>query len=322
MKCYSPQRVIITPRGKDGKRVVKFIGNTDSQYVGNGEIPCGKCIGCRLAYSSEWGVRCYLESTLHKHNHFVTLTYDDDNLPYELRADEDGLPIKVGNLVHKDLTLFFKKLRFDYESKDDHIGIRYFACGEYGDHTSRPHFHIVFFNLPLDDLMIYKKNFDGSIYYNSDRLSKIWGKGHVVIAPVTFESAAYVARYVMKKQIGNPGKSYVEFNKLNKEFVTMSRRPGIARNYFDSNYKTIYRDDEVLVPTNKGVRSFKPPSYFDRLYTDINPDHMYKIMDDRKEFVEDMLKNISHDQVLQENARADYLKNKKVAFVRDIDTDV
>ncbi len=318
-KCYSPQKVIITPRGSDGKKVVKFIGASDSKYVGNGSIPCGKCIGCRLAYSSEWGVRCYLESTLYDFNYFVTFTYDDDNLPFVYKPDDDGVPMKIGNLDRNDWTLFLKRLRIDYKRKGNNDNIRYYSCGEYGDSTARPHYHAILFNLPLDDLVIYKRNFDGSVYYNSSRLSALWGKGHVVIAPVTFESAAYVARYVMKKQIGNSGKDRVNFYGLNKEFVAMSLKPGIGKAYFDKNYKSIYKNDEVIVPTNKGVRKFKPPSYFDSLYEKINPSHLYEIQDSRKDYVEKLLSIEEHDHVLENNARDRASKLKDIDFVRDVD---
>lgn len=114
-----------------------------------------------------------MESTLYKNNYFITLTYDDDHVPYKYVGDENGEAIKINELIRRDLTLFLKKLRIDYQRKNNHIGIRYYASGEYGDRTYRPHFHILLFNCPIDDLKFYKKNFDDTLYFNSDRIQKI-----------------------------------------------------------------------------------------------------------------------------------------------------
>ena len=91
------------------------------------EVACGKCDGCTARKAQEWGIRCYHESLQHKRNAFLTLTYDDNNCPPEL--------------VKSDLSIFIRELRRElYPDK-----IRYFGCGEYGEETHRPHYHLLVF---------------------------------------------------------------------------------------------------------------------------------------------------------------------------------
>lgn len=149
-------------------------------------IPCGKCYGCRLEYSRQWAVRMMLESQLHDFNYFLTISYAPAHLP------------AMGTIVKKDLQDFHKRLRIYYERHYEHTGIRYYCCGEYGEKKGRPHYHGIYFNLPIFDLELYKES-NGNKYYRSKTIEEIWGKGMIIIANVTFESCGYVARYVTKK---------------------------------------------------------------------------------------------------------------------------
>lgn len=213
------------------------------------KVPCGRCIGCRLERSRQWAVRCMHEMTCHSHNCFVTLTYAPEYLP-------DG-----GTLVLRDFQLFLKRLRKRTGAK-----IRFFHCGEYGEKLGRPHYHVIFFGWLPSDLSVFKK--DGSHYlYNSKLLSECWPYGFAVVAEATFEAAAYVARYVLKKVNGDCASDHYSrvspdglVYTLKPEYVTMSRRPGIASEWFDKFGMTdVYPSDEVIV---KG-RSCKPPRYYD-----------------------------------------------------------
>ncbi len=288
----------------------EYNGNFDSMNFENSvnaTLPCGKCIACRLAYSSMWGVRCYLESTLHRFNYFVTLTYDDKHLPLS--------ELGVATLRKKDMQDFMKRLRRKYDYGKDHIGIRFFGAGEYGERTYRPHYHLLLFNLPIGDLKLYKKSFSGDLYFNSETLSKLWGKGFVVIAELVYESAAYVAQYSMKK---NTRKDYIELNGLEPEFLNMSRSPGIARDYFDNHYEDIYSNDEILVPTNGGYRAFPVPDYFDRLYEKIDGSHLLKIKEKRLSYI---LDNQIKDgmEIAYFNYRKEKSKVRSYSPVRDLD---
>lgn len=111
------------------------------------EIPCGQCIECRLQRSRRWADRCMLELGYHESSYFLTLTYDNDHIPKNPLIDYDTGEIYAENatLVKKDLQDFMKRLRRAYEYKGYDNKLRFFACGEYGSQTLRPHFHIIVF---------------------------------------------------------------------------------------------------------------------------------------------------------------------------------
>jgi hypothetical protein len=145
--------------------------------------------------------------------------------------------------------------------------IRFFMSGEYGSQTFRPHYHAILFGLHLDDLKPYKTVKEAGefyTYYNSESLQECWPYGYVVVGEVTWESCAYTARYVMKKLKGKEAKFYEEHN-IQPEFTLMSRKPGIARQYYDE-HPDIYEQDKINVSTPKGGKQFRPPRYFDKLF--------------------------------------------------------
>lgn len=159
----------------------------DIDHIGKAfslSLPCGQCIGCRLEYSRQWAIRCMHESTLHDQSCFITLTYSDDNLP------------EHGTLILRDFQLFMKRLRFEFSN----VKIRFYHCGEYGEKFGRPHYHALLFGIDFEaDRTLYSQSKQGSKLYVSDTLNKLWNKGFATIGNITFESAAYVARYVVKK---------------------------------------------------------------------------------------------------------------------------
>ena len=128
MPCYNPLKAFRTPSGGVTFSPREGVKGTDIT------LPCGKCIGCMQARAREWGLRLEHEHKCHKKTDcfFVTLTYDADNLPSGGRLDD------------RDLTLYFKRLRYSL-GRNNHF--RYFAVGEYGGQNHRPHFHILFFGI-------------------------------------------------------------------------------------------------------------------------------------------------------------------------------
>lgn len=238
------------------------------------EIPCGKCIGCRLAYSRAWADRCLLELKDHESAYFVTLTYDDDSVPRSLYADPNtGEAFEAFTLRKRDLQLFHKRLRkaIDYP-------IRFFACGEYGDSTLRPHYHDIIFGLKLNDLKFYSRSNLGYNYYNSAFLSKIWSKGHVVVGEVTWDTCAYTARYVMKKLKGQEAVFYENHN-IEPPFVVMSRKPGIARKYYDE-HPELFDHPCVYLSTEDGSHPVYPSRYYKKLF-DVDFPEQSAIMKER-----------------------------------------
>ena len=285
MACYSPLKgfqIGVTDNGKPdylitsykadhveidskGKSIVAYTKDRSpycftylTEWI---EIPCGKCIGCRLNYSRIWADRCMAEAKEHKSNYFVTLTYDNDNVPITEYIDNDGTYNKIMSLKKRDVQLFMKRLRknYSYDNK-----IRFFLAGEYGTDTARPHYHLILFGLILDDLVLYKRTSTGFNLYNSDFLNATWKKGHVVVADVTWETCAYTARYIMKKQKGSGSKIYDDLN-IEPEFTLMSRKPGIARDFYEKNKTDYLMHREVYLSTLQGGRKIKNIKYFDKL---------------------------------------------------------
>lgn len=248
--------------------------NPNIQIVRNFiEIPCGQCVECRLQYSKMWAQRIMLESLDHDNTWFITLTYNDDHLPENFSGNPEFQ--NLYSLYPRDMTLFLKNLRSCSGQK-----FRYYYCGEYGSKSGRPHYHLILFGFVFDDLQIYKRTEYGDLYI-SPRFEEIWGKGFCTVARCTYETAAYTARYVMKKAKGNDRDLMIKYG-LFPEFVRMSRRPGIARHYFDKNYASIYETDQIFISTFKGSKSFTPPRYFDKLYEALDPDSFSAIKEDRK----------------------------------------
>lgn len=256
------------------------------------EIPCGQCVGCRLEYSRQWANRCMLELQYHDSAYFVTLTYDDAHVPKSYYGDPNtGEALTSLTLFKKDFQDFMKRLRKAFP--DDRI--RYFMAGEYGSKTFRPHYHAIIFGLHLDDLKPWSRSEQGFTYYNSEALQRAWSVkdddgvvrpiGYAVAAEVTWETCAYTARYVMKKLKGAEACFYDDHN-IQPEFTLMSRKPGIAHQYFE-DHPDIYKCEYINISTDKGGRKFRPPRYYDRLFDIEYPDEMMEIKEARKRLAED-----------------------------------
>lgn len=247
-------------------------------------IPCGRCIGCRLQKSKNWADRAVLELQYHDSNLFLTLTYDEDHVPESYLGDTETGEITCTNftLDKKDLQDFWKRLR-------DHYGkLRYLACGEYGSLTKRPHYHAIVFGLKVDDLVFYKRNELGDILWTSETLNKIWKKGFVIIGEATWQSIAYVARYVTKKKYGDEAEIYEKLN-ITPEFLVMSRKPGIARQYYEDHKEKLFEEGRYPIPLRDSVGTAFPSRYFNNLFEldfdsgqfELRKDKMKKMFDDQ-----------------------------------------
>lgn len=247
-------------------------------------VPCQQCIGCRIDYSRHWADRIVMESLCHPEHtsFFLTLTYDEDHIVknytgefFEYLHNGEYSTIRAATLVKKDVQDFMKRLREYYSRVYDHDGIRFYCAGEYGTMTRRPHYHICVFNLPIQDLKVYSRNFRGDILYNSPKLEELWGKGYVVIGELTWECAAYTARYVVKKFKGKEAADfYFEHGNVLPEFSLSSRRPGLAAQYFDEHKEEIYKYDRVQLPSSDSRNgSVSVPRYFDKMLERYQEDH-------------------------------------------------
>lgn len=147
------------------------------------KLPCGWCLQCRLEKARQWSLRCMHEASLYDDNCFVTITYNDDNLPAS------------GSINKRDLQLFLKRLRKAVEPHK----IRFFACGEYGDQLSRPHYHVLFFGYDFPDKIFWRFNKQQQKVYRSKLLEDCWQYGYSTVGNLTKQSVDYVCRYVLKK---------------------------------------------------------------------------------------------------------------------------
>lgn len=251
MPCYHPKRGWPAQAvNKSGKRSITF-----SEGGGFGsplELPCGKCIGCRLERARQWSARIMHEAQFEDATCFLTLTYSPEHLP----AD--------GSLNLRHLQLFHKRLRIHFARADRAAGLRprrlrFFACGEYGDNLQRPHYHSILFGEAfLGDRKPWKKGARGDQIYVSDTLKKLWGLGDCYIGSVSLQSAGYVARYTVKKVSGDMADAH--YKGLKPEFMVCSK--GIGRRWFESFSHETYRDDFVV---HKGQK-MPTPRYYDKLY--------------------------------------------------------
>lgn len=243
------------------------------------QIGCGQCKSCRFDKSRQWANRCMDESLMHEPhtNHFLTLTYNNDNIPYN------------HSLIPKHLTTFWKSLR------KKGYKVKYYACGEYGDETARPHYHAIMYGLEIMDKTFHKAS-NGNNIYTSPHLTQIWGKGHIYIGGVTFESCAYVARYVMKKWKGRKNlETYRQYDRLNEntgeihniepEFSRISK--GIGKTFYNKFKSDIYQEGTDGTVISRGGKKSKPSSYYENMYeleSEENFEQVITIKERRKDF--------------------------------------
>lgn len=250
-------------------------------------IPCGQCLGCRMDYSKNWATRiaCECQATP-EDNWFITLTFSPENLWKTEHATINLITgeLAEGHTVKKEhIQKFMKDLRRHWEYHFGEKGIRFYGVGEYGEQHGRPHYHICTFNLKIKPEMLEKWfiNKSGDQIYKCPIIEKIWGNGIVGIGKVTWESAAYVARYMLKKQKGMNAKAYYAMQGILPEFSLMSRMPGIGREYYEMYKQKIFEFDQIQLPGKKLGKSVKPPKYFDRLYDLEEPEVMAAIKEKR-----------------------------------------
>lgn len=268
---------------------------------GNGtplQLPCGQCIGCRLERSRQWAVRIMHEASFSERNSFITLTYSDEHLPsdYSLSVDH--------------LQRFFKRYRKLCGP------LRYFACGEYGDANYRPHYHLCVFGHDFDDKLPTSLS-DSNPLSISPTLSRLWPFGHSSIGALTFESAAYVARYCTKKVTGKDSAKHYqrviastgEIVNVLPEFARMSLKPAIGRNWYDKFGSEVYPLDRVIVRGRKA----KPPRYYDKLYEARSPQAYERLKEKRMLDAEKFLEHNNSRGLVE---REEYVRLKQAFYSR------
>lgn len=274
MVCYHPLIAVDVSQGQHEKACIRVIGSAEQnsalyEKAQNNEhafiVPCGQCIGCRLERSRQWAIRISQEASLYEQNCFITLTYMDKCCP--------------SSLVLRDFQLFMKRLRKKYGN-----GIRFFHCGEYGDLNGRPHYHAALLNFDFPDKKLYFSS-NGFNYYLSESLSNLWPFGIHLISDLTYDSAGYIARYVLKKITGDAAHDFYK-DKV-PPYVTMSRRPGIGTPWIEKYLDNVYNHDRVVVKGHECL----PPRFYDQVLKANYPEWFAFIKEQRAARFSDDLNN-------------------------------
>lgn len=276
-----------------GKRSIVWSVREAHPELPSVTLPCGQCRFCRLEHSRQWALRCMHEASLYPQNSFLTLTYSPEHLPPH------------GSLDYEHPVLFMKRLRKYVDSYCEKHElpsqqIRSYGCAEYGEKGDRPHYHLCIFNWDFPDKKLWRKRRENPLYVSKD-LESLWPFGHSSLGDVTFESAAYVARYVTKKITGARAPGHYEqvdertgeiHEKLPERAICVSRRPGIGRTWLEKNAQFV-KDHDFVVLRGKKVR---PAKYYDRLFDIADPVAFEKVKKTRKENAQISVENIRSEE--------------------------
>lgn len=288
MSCNAPIRAFqLMAKNSEGKNVILFNEKDvrGKNYIET-ELPCGRCMGCRIEKARSLAIRCMHESEMFEFNCCLTLTYDDDHI------DEDH------SLRPDDWKTFIHNLRQTDEGfqevicPDDKIRrpIRYIQTGEYGDIDQRPHHHAMLFNYDFIDKQYLYTSDAGQRYYESQRLEELWPHGIAHISEVNSSAANYICRYCTKKIIEEIEET--KYQRINEntgeiyevlpEYSTKSNRPGLGRFWLDKYGKETF--DRGYLYSNGHKAAI--PKYYERIMETINPCSVYKVkMDKKKEMM-------------------------------------
>lgn len=221
-------------------------------------VPCGCCRECLTATARQWSFRILKEAEQHDDNWFITLTYDDEHVPSDMMLDTEVL------------SKFNKKLKTYLNRKGLPSDFRFYGVGEYGGETARPHYHVIYFGLPIPDLKFVCMTRDHNMVFDSKFISDVWSNGFVTIEGVSIGSAAYVARYCDKKRRLNKTQKEELLKKgIVPEFSRMSNRPGIGANYLDECIDR-FKDGKYEAYVNG--KSYSYPMYYNKKIKEILKD--------------------------------------------------
>lgn len=258
MRCSSPRTVGFKA---DGKTLAWSQRDFNKEYA-TFQLPCGKCLECRLEYASQWAIRCVHEAQMHEKNAFITLTYSDEFLPGP-------------KLVYADFQKFMKRLRHKLDAP---LGV--FVTGEYGEKNKRPHWHCIVFGWCPPDGMHEYTNERGDRIYTSDVLNKLWGKGKCDFGSVTLESAGYCARYSAKKIVHGPNQKVCEadfhdFQPISKK----SSKNAIGKKWIEKFWPDVFQYGRLVLPSGETAPI---PRYYEKWFKENHPEKFLEYISKRK----------------------------------------
>ena len=266
MRCLNPRTVGFQADGK----TICWSQKSYSKEFASFQLPCGKCIECRLEYARTWAIRCVHEASMYEDNSFITLTYSDENLVNP-------------KLNYEDFQLFMKRLR---KRTSQTVGM--FVTGEYGEKNKRPHWHAIVFNWrPADCIYQYTTDNADRVYssktlgpFTPDEVSDckswdrqpLWPFGKCEIGQVTFKSAGYVARYAAKKLVHKD--QVDDYQPISKK----SSKQAIGKKFLESYYKDIFNYGECRIDG----QSMAIPRYYIKWLEKNHPDDWVKFVTETK----------------------------------------
>lgn len=270
-------------------------------------VACGKCLMCRIARRREWAMRLTHELDYHENAIFLTLTYDDDNLPWKIKTqlteDEKNTDIPTlylsdyPTLKKTDLQLFIKRLRQNLKRAKDERIIKYFACGEYGDLTQRPHYHAIIFG--LNPQCSIDRDYIIQAWKYCD-----WNVKQIIDNAFGFveaDSITYVSKYINKEYSGK--KSEEEYKNKNRESIFSLKSQGIGKQFALDNKKYLYRQELTF----KGV-PVTIPRYYIELLDLPQEERLQKSYENEREKIKALT---GYDMTLSELKNKDYSKYKE-----------
>lgn len=274
MRCTSPRTVGYL---SDGKTLCWSSKNYSKEYA-TFQLPCGKCVECRLDYGRQWAVRCMHEAQMYEDNIFITLTYSDEKLEsprlqYEhFQKFMKDLRDKIFRDFCKNAGVQYNKMskaekkefRLTHKEILEKTQIGVFVTGEYGESTKRPHWHAIIFNWRPPDCLYLRTNENGDKIYRSAMLDSLWGRNNPEKKPneigsVTFESAGYVARYAAKKLVHGNDQDH-DYHPISKK----SSKHAIGKKWLEKNYKDIFNYGKVILKDGRDCGAI-PRYYLDWL---------------------------------------------------------
>lgn len=269
MRCTSPRTVGFQA---DGKTISWSPKNTSKEFA-TFQLPCGKCIECRLDYARQWAVRCVHEAQMHEKNSFITLTYADQHL-------------KSPKLIYSDFQKFMRRLR---KTQNAPIGV--FVTGEYGEKTKRPHWHAIIFNWSPNDQTYFRSNHRGDKIYSSKTLETLWPHGKCELGSVTMESAGYCARYAAKKLVHGQDQTH-DFHPISKK----SSKHAIGKKWLEKFWPDIFNHGyAILIDGSKSA----VPRYYEKWLKKNQPEAWQGYVTERKiencKRAEDAAKKVSEE---------------------------